>query len=573
MQIPGITDPVAARLTKIIPLTLALLLACDGQIADPRGSGGAGGGPGGPGGGGAALCEEGVPSVEARELRRLTPAQLRNTLRDLVGDPGLEPNIDDDANVLTERGVRQLRTAAELIVSRRDHWTRTVFPCDPAGPADDACAEQMVDDFAQRAFRRPPTAEEREWLLGIYGDARAELGFADALEVLAQVILQSPQLVYVQEEGVAREGLPDGLRALTSWEVASRLSYFLWNTMPDDALFAAAASGTLETEAGLREQVERMLADPRAEHTLQSFFWQWLQLDGGQLHHALEDTDKDAEMFPEYGSELQAAMRTELEAFVRRVVLEEGGGFDALLTDNRAYVNGPLAALYGVEDGPATADEWAWVELDDAQRGGLLTRAAFLTVFASSDVRSPIRRGVFVVEEVLCNGLGEPPPNASDVPVGGGEVEDGSGGTVVRTVREDVEARTGGEPCSTCHSVINPVGFAFEHYDAIGRWQNHELQTGLPIDSTGRLQGSDVDGDLADALDLSRRLARSERVRGCFADRWMTRALGEKPGTADACSRQAVQQRFRETGDIRELLVSIVTSDTFRYLAIPEEDR
>ena len=261
-------------------------------------------------------------------------------------------------------------------------------------------------------------------------------------------------------------------------------------------------------------------------------------------------------------------MRTELEAFVRRVVLEEGGGFEALLTDNRAYVNGPLAALYGVEDGPATADEWEWVELDDGQRGGLLTRAAFLTVFASSDVHSPIRRGVFVMEEVLCNELGEPPPNASDVPVTGGEVEG-----EIRTVRQDVEARTQGEPCSTCHSVINPVGFTFEHYDAIGRWQDNALATGLPVDSSGRLVASDVDGAVTDALDLSARLARSERVRGCFADRWMTKALGEAPGPMDACARERVQQRFLETGDVRELLVSIVASEAFRYVAVPEEDR
>jgi len=317
-----------------------------------------------------------------------------------------------------------------------------------------------------------------------------------------------------------------------------------------------------------------MLMDARAEETVQRFFWRWLQLDGGRLHHPLEETDKDAELFPEYDAGLRRAMRTELEAFVRRVFFEGDASFEQLLADNHAYVNGALAELYGVEGGPTGADEWAWVELDPEERSGLLTRAAFLTVFASADVRSPIRRGVFVIEEVLCNALGEPPPNASDTPVTGGEVDDGSGGTVVRTVREDVEARTQGEPCSGCHRVINPVGFAFGHYDAIGRWRSEELGTGLPIDASGMLQGSDVDGEVGGAVELSRQLSRSERVRSCFARRFMTRALGHAPGELDECATEHVQRRFADTGSMWEMVLAIVESDAFRYVSThdPEEE-
>jgi hypothetical protein len=548
-------------------LSLALLVAlagCEGIISDPGGAPPQDRPP--PGTDPEVLCAAGIPTVSPRPLRRLTPEQYVNTMRDLLGDPGFSPDVDDDAPILTERGVRQLRASAELAITRRDDWTRPVIPCDLGGPADDACAAALLDGFGARAFRRPLTADEREWLLGVYGDAKTALSFAEAIEVLVEVILQSPQVVYLPETGVTRDGLPTNVRQLTDHEVASRLSYFLWDTMPDDALFDAAARGELGATEGIRAQAERMLADPRAEATIQDFFWTFLQLNGGRLHHALEDTAKDAELFPEYDAELRAAMRTELEAFVHRVFFEENGSFEQLMLDNHAYVNGPLAALYGVEGGPTAADDWRWVELPATERAGLLTRAAFLTVFAAANVHSPIRRGVFVIEQVLCNDLGEPPPNASDVPVEGGTVDDGSGATVVRSVRQDVEARTTGETCTVCHSVINPTGFAFENYDAIGRFRTEELGTGLPLDATGRIQGSDVDGEVHGALELSRELTRSDRVRSCFADRWMTRAMGQAPGELDACALDAARARFRDTGSLRELVLAIVESDAFRYV-------
>ncbi len=549
------------NLSALATATFTVLLAgCNGLIADP------GAKPGGGGGGGSlddpeALCNAGVPAVAPRGLRRLTPEQYTNTVRDLLGDPGFSPDVDDAAAVITERGVRQLRGAAELAISRKDQWSRTIFPCDLGGPADDACAFEMIDQVGMRAFRRPITEDEREWLEGVYHDALAELSFAEAMEVVIEVMLASPQMVYFGETGDAGDGLPEGIRELSDYELASRLSYFLWNTMPDDALFDAAQRGELSTEEGLAEQTERLLSDPRAEESIQRFFWEWMQLDGGRLHHALEDTDKDGTLYPEYDAELRAAMRTELEAFIQKVVIEEGGSIDALFNDNRAYVNGPLAELYGVEGGPTDADTWEWVELDAAERGGLLTRAAFLTVFSAAKVQSPIRRGVFVVEEVLCNELGEPPPNASDVPVEGGSV-DGE----VLSVRQDVEARTSGPGCTACHSVINPVGFVFENYDAIGRYRTEELTSGLPIDASGEIQGSDVDGELTGALELSRSLSDSAQVRDCLADRWMTKAIGQAPGELDQCALDATRERFAETGTLRDLIVAIVVSDSFRYV-------
>ncbi len=551
------------RTLVTVSITLSLV-GCDGLIGDPGAAPGSG--PGGGSGPGSlddpgALCNAGIPAVAPRGLRRLTPEQYTNTVRDLLGDPGFAPDVDDTEEIITERGVRQFRTAAELAITRQAQWTRAVFPCDTSGATDDACASEMIDQLGARAFRRPITEEERAWLEGVYSDAEAALSFSEAMEVVVEVILASPQMLYLREAGTTGDGLPEGIQQLDDYELASRLSYFLWNTMPDDDLFAAAAAGELSTGEGLSTQTQRLLEDPRAEASIQGFFWDWMQLDGGRLHHALEDADKDGTLYPEYGPELRAAMRTELEAFIRKIVVEEGGSMEALFNNNRAYVNGPLAELYGVEGGPTDADTWQWVELPASQRGGLLTRAAFLTVFSAANVQSPIRRGVFVVEEVLCNELGMPPPNASDVPVEGGTV-DGE----VRSVRQDVEARTSGDGCTACHSVINPIGFTFEAYDAIGRFQTEEVTTGMPIDSTGQIQGSDVDGPVNDAVELSRALGNSARVRDCLANRWMTKAIGQEPGTLDQCALDAARARFAETGTLRDLIVAIVQSDSFRYV-------
>jgi hypothetical protein len=498
----------------------------------------------------------------------LSPQQYENTLRDLVGDGELSLEYDDDGEVITERGVRQLRSAAEKVVARRPQWSETVFPCDVTGARDDECARQFTDTFASRAFRRPLTGDERSWLFGVYESTTSELDFQAGMQALLEVTLQAPQVIYVPQTGQSSEGTTDGVRGLDDYELATRLSYFLWNTTHDRALLEAAEAGELTEPGGLRGQADRMLADARAKDTIRRFFWKWMQLDGGRLHHPLSDTEKNDSLYPEYGQTLRQSMREAFETYVTHIFYEENASFEKFFTDTSAYVNGPLAELYGVQ-GPGSADDWQWAELDGSRRAGALTRAAFLTVFSSAKVTSPIRRGVFVIEEVLCNELGEPPPNVDDTPVEGGEVEGSSG--EVRTVREDVMARTQGDTCQSCHSVINPIGFTFEHYDAIGAWQQRERTTGLEVDASGRLQGSDVDGPMEGAVELSEALARSERVRSCFADRWLSRALGQPADAVGDCIRDRIKRQFVQSGDMRALILSIVESDAFRFVRTEQE--
>jgi hypothetical protein len=537
--------------------SIALAPGCVGNIGD----GGAEGGVDGPGSEPQSCGGEVVP-VESVPLRRLTAEQYLNTLRDLTGDEGLTFELEDMEGVVTERAVRQMRDLGELVVERRAEWTREVFPCDVTGTAQDSCVDAFISDFGARAFRRPLHDDEHTWLRGVYDGVKNDASFEEAMEVVLQVMLQAPATVYMFEAG-AGDVLAGEMRALSDYEVASRLSYFVWNTMPDDALFAAAAEGKLSTPEGLRAEADRLLDSPRAEHNVQRFFSSWLQLDGGQLHHALENTVKDAGLYPEYDAELQAAMRAETEAFITRTFFDEGGSFEKLFTANYAYVNGDLAALYGVD---APAEEHGWVELDAAERAGLFTRAAFLTVLSTANVTAPIRRGVWVMEEALCNTLGEPPANVDDSPLEGGEVD---GETL--TVREDVEQRTKDDECQACHGLINPLGFTFENYDAIGRFQLEEATSGLPVDSSGEIQASDVDGPVDGAVELSQRLSESDQVRACFAKRWSKTALGGEEAALDSCSQQQIETTFAETGDMRELLIGIIQSNAFRFINISEE--
>lgn len=508
-------------------------------------------------------CGYAAADVAVMPLRRLNAAQWLQTVRDLTGDPTFDAALDDDPDVITERTVRQLRDAAEMVIYRRAEWTEEVFPCDTTGSEDMACFDAFLDGFVSRAFRHPVTSDDKQWLGDVYASARAEGSFEESMNVVLQVVLQAPQVVYMYERGVSGD---DETRRLTDHEVATRLSYFLWGTTPDDTLLAAARNGELQDDAGLRSQAERLLDDPRAEAVVQRFVSQWLQIDGGQLHHALEDVTKDETLFPEMSPELLAAMRVETEAFVRRTFFDEGGSFADLLSANYAYVNGPLAELYGV-DGPTDADTWEWVTLPADQRAGLFTRAAFLTVLSTKTVTAPIRRGVWVVEEALCDELGTPPPNANDV-----EVEGNANPGEELTVREDVVAKTSDTECKGCHSVINPVGFAFESYDALGRWQTDEVTSGLPVDSSGEILGSDVDGPVSGPIELNDKLAQSADVRGCFAERWVSTALSAADVELDECSATTIEEAFSETGNMRELIVAIIESDAFRYINTSDEE-
>ncbi|KYF52525.1 hypothetical protein BE08_35700 [Sorangium cellulosum] len=526
--------------------------------------------------------QSGLVDVAPARMRRMTPEQFTNSMRDLFGDPELALDLDPDAGeVASLLAVDKLNAAAEAIVARRASWGRAVFPCDTSGPDDEVCVDDFVRTFGRRAFRHTLDEAEVAMLKGQYTRARKEQSFEDALLVVLKTMIQSPGVYYFVELGRDGDGgaaLASGVRPLTGWERAARLSYFLWNTTPDDALLDAAESGALDTAEGVRAQAERLLSDDRARATAKRFFAGWLELDGTNKHASLESAPKSPEIYPEDSPALRAAMRAEIEALAERVLFEGDGRFETLLTTTDAYVNGPLAALYGVE-GPADERTFSWVSLPGDQRAGIFTRAAFLSVFGSVEVKSPIRRGAYILEQVLCRPLGPPPPNASDVPVKGGVVEE-NGELIRRTIRQDVEAKTSSGNCVSCHATINPIGFAFEHYDALGRWQPQETGGGadapyaLDIDARGRLpavspdeDGVEVDG----GVEMSAALAASAAARACLTKHLFQAALRRVPVDQDLASIEAATPAPESGGSMRDALLALTTSNAFLHLRHPDE--
>ncbi|HMR04581.1 MAG TPA: DUF1592 domain-containing protein [Polyangiaceae bacterium] len=550
--------------------------ACNGVISDPGGEPGSGNGSG-PGKSNGAT-PPGTINVAATGLGRMTPTQYENTVRDLFASPKLVLSLDPDTGQAVSRlAAEKFNTAAEEITASQGSWGDPIFPCDTSGSEDSACVDTFISDFGKRAFRRPVTDEEKAWLRGVYDTARKGQGFRDSLFVVLQVMLQSPQFLYFLEVGRPSNGkIAEGVKALTGFERATRLSYFLWNTTPDTELLLAAEKGELESAQGVKTHALRLLADPRARSQITKFFIDWLELTGTNLHGSLAEAAKDPALFPEDSPSLRAAMETEVVALVERVVLDGDGKLSTLLTTTEAYVNEPLATLYGVA-GPKGAQDFQWLNLPATERAGLFTRAAFATLYASPQVKSPIRRGAFLVEKALCVHLGEPPPNANDVPVTGGSVVS-NGKTVDLTVREDVEAKTSGPGCNGCHQVLNPIGFAFDLYDALGRYHDKETGTGakgafsLPVDASGGFPVYDEEDNVTGkipvngAVEFSEQMSQDAAVQRCFARNWFEHAFSRLPVIEDTESMRQLSDVMQTSGRVDDLIIALTVSDAFLYV-------
>ena len=375
--------------------------------------------------------------------------------------------------------------------------------------------------------------------------------FNAGIRLVVQGMLQSPDFLYRPEFGSGEAGVSP----LSPYELASRLSYFLWNSMPDEDLFAAADAGTLETPEQLSAQAERMLNDAKAEDMVQSFHRQWLQIT------LVGHLEKDEEIFPGAGVELQDAMRLETDTFVDQVVRHGDGLLSTLLTADYSYANQRLAEHYdvdlesGVQD-DGLPDGFSRIQLDPARRAGLLTHASVLAAHAYPDRTSPIHRGIFALEQVFCADIPELPRNiAPEVP----NVDPNA------SSREQFAQHATDPACFGCHQYIDPIGFSFENYDGIGAYQTEE-GNGLPIDSSGEIQLTDVDGAVGSALEVAQRAAESSQVRQCMVRQWARFALGRHEDDSIACSISRVDDSFAESGgNIRELILAIVGSDMFRF--------
>jgi hypothetical protein len=578
------------RVVTLVALLAGSALACSGSIGDgsgessgggpsmpaggtgsgpPGGTGAPGGGgvaPGGggvsPGGGGVAPGGGGVsPGGGAGDpnaagpmpLRRLTRREYNNTVRDLLGEttnPADAFPVDRESEFLFRRAglvalqdLETMKDAAQALGASAVNKATTLAPC--TGD-ESACARKFVTTFGQRAFRRPVTTEETDRLMALYQTGRTTLmlNYASAIGLLVEGMLQSPAFLYHWELGYDAPKIEGSLVRLNGYETASRLSYFLWGSMPDANLFEAAAANKLGTQAEIEAQARRMLGDAKARDTVPAFIDELLNLD------QIAERPKDPLVYPEYKDDLKAAMATEIRTFINSVV-DGDGKFSTLLTSTAASINQPLATLYGVSGVSGAGVKAA--TLDTKQRAGLLTRAGFLTVTGATDGSHPVKRGRRIYERMLCGALPSPP---ADVPPA---ATPASGGTTRQ--RFDVHANN---PCTGgCHSVMDKLGFAFEHYDGIGKFRT--MDNGGVVDSSGTVEIDGVMKPFADAIDISKHLAESPGATRCFTTQWMRFGFQRLDTADDRASIDAAVANFGKTNNIKDLLVGIAGSRSFRY--------
>jgi hypothetical protein len=519
----------------------------------------------------AALCaEKGPMPGPTPRLTRLTHPQYDATVRDLFGvaltpsqafidDPTFAGFSNNAAGLLvSDRLARDYRRAAEAVaeaVMNDPAALGSLLPCEPSGDGQ-ACARQLVETFGKRVYRRPLTEAEVEAAMALYGKANGAYeggdAFSQGVHLVIEGLLQSPHFLYRVELSEALDG--DGIIPLSGFEVATRLSYLLWNSMPDEALLAAAEAGELDTPEGVEEQARRLLDDPRAAGPIDDFHTQWLHVK------KYEDLSKNAEAYPDWDPGIAADMKEETRRFIRHVALERAGDFRELMTSRTSFVTADLATLYGL-DGSALGTEPAEVELDPAQRAGFLTQLGFLASHAYPDKSSPIHRGVFIQRQVLCAELPDPPGNIdTTLPPFEGEI---------KTTRDAVEVHTSPEACTNCHSLINPAGYALESFDAVGAWRTTE--NGVALNTAATLPVGDGELQVDGAVDLIEGLAESEVAQRCYLTQWFRYGYGREETPIDACTIDALDERMQVAGyNIKELLVALTQTKTFRYRAVEE---
>jgi hypothetical protein len=506
-------------------------------------------------------------------IRRMTHAEYENTVRDLLGDAthpaadfGAEEEalgFNNNAIALTTSSalVEKQLAAAEGIAARVTDRLASLawYTCAQAIEGDDGCARRFIDAFGPRAWRRPLTSEERDELFSLYSRGKAIGGvdannvalspFAAGLQLVITAALLSPDFLYrVEATGEA------GVVPVSDLELASRLSYLIWGSMPDDALLDAATRGELHTAAQVTSQAERLLADPKARATVIDFHQQWLDFD--RIHNV----GKAQQVFPSWSPGVAALMETETREFIEHVVFDQEGTWDALMTAPYTYLNEPLASFYGVA-WPGGSGDLAFrkVALDPLQRSGLLTQGTLLTINAHSNQTSPVHRGKLVREAFLCQLLPAPPANVQiNVP----EPDPGS------TARERFAQHSSNIACSGCHQLMDPLGFGFENFDGVGKWRTHE--NGKRIDASGEVLVSDVTGPFDGAGGLGRRLLGSRQAQRCYVQQWFRFGAGRGEMALDACSLERLDETFQAQGhDVKKLILSLTQTDAFLYRSGP----
>jgi len=487
------------------------------------------------------------PHAPALHARLLTPSQYDNTVTDLVkldGDPakdfggGVATQLDDLGVELRANAAADIAHQAALSLG---NWSPCVSP--PADAA--ACEQQIIDEIGPQVYRHPLAAAERAELQTLFDAGVQEKDFATGVEWFLSGVLQSPDFLY-QLPRLQPAEVSGQLVAIPPYELASRLSYFIWDSTPDDALYAAASSNALLDKASLQSQLDRMLKDPRFLRGVTGFYTSWLNL-GGFREVARDD--------PGFTTDIASSLRTSL--LMSATELYRGPtppNVSSLFSGTSYYLNGALRTFYGLPGTDATT--FSPTEMPSEERRGILTHPGLMALLARPDQSNPISRGLFIRRTILCQSL--PPPPAGVVipplpPVAAG-----------LSTRDRLDQHTKAALCASCHDLIDPPGFALENFDQVGRHRTED--SGRATDTSGTMNGAgDLDGAFATGGDLLSRMAQSQDVKACFAQKYFEYAVARVAADEDACSVDALKKDFVPSGDLLALVTSIANTDSFRF--------
>jgi len=518
-------------------------------------------------------CDCQHPDPGRVTIRRLNRVEYNNTIRDLVGvdfQPAKDFPADDtgygfdnigDVLSLSPLLLEKYLAAAEKIldaaivteaptdasVSPLPETHRRIFIRQPTPQSREACAREIIGNFARRAFRRPVRSEELDRLVALFKTNDGEGGsFERSIRNTLQAVLVSPHFLFRGEWPDAPGGssVVRGAYPIDDFALASRLSYFLWSSMPDEELFRLAERGRLRRN--LAAHVRRMVRDPKSAALVENFAGQWLQLRN------LDLAAPDAKLFPEFNEDLREAMRSETEMFFD-FVLRNDRSLLELLDAKYSFLDARLAKLYGIEG--VQGDGFRRVSFKGAQRGGLLTQASVLTITSNPTRTSPVKRGKWVLENILGTPPPPPPPN---VP----ELKEGKDAVLQGTLRQRMEQHRKDPNCSSCHERMDPIGFGFENYDAIGTWR--EQDGGAAVDPSGKLVSGEAFNGPAELKQILLRQRRAEFVRTLTA-KLLTYALGRGLEYYDKCALDEITSRVTRDGfKLSTLVLEIARSTPFQ---------
>jgi len=530
-----------------------------------------------------------VKSPGRTPLRRLTTYEYNNTIRDLLNDtmnPGgsLPAQVDSKQNLFGNDAdeqapssllVEKYQTVAEAVAGRATASTTALGKLHSCASNvttanEESCARMIATSLAPRAYRRAVSTSEVDEMVSLFKTVRALSGstFASSVAAIVEAMLQAPDFLYRVELGQAVSG-NSAVKRIAGREMATRLSYLFWQTMPDAALFQAADAGMLDTNEGVKGQAQKMLDDSRSHAMVAFFFDNLLPIPD------LSGLTRDATAFPKWSSSIGSAMRSEVQRFLEYEIFEDttqsaapyaAGSWPAILTAPFTFVNQALFSYYGsatfASGTNVTGTNLTKVNLNTSQRLGLLTLGGMAAGSTISSNTNPVLRGSFVVNKLMCKNIELPvgfTPMAPD-PYSG------------KTARERYMKHSASDSCRPCHQFIDPLGFPFENYDAIGIYRETEKWTDkttnmtydTPIDASGSVPG--VDGTAKNAVELVQLLAKSSDVGNCFASHWMRFAYGRSLAEGDACNQQTVGNAFKEAGyNVKQLLLTLTQSDGFLF--------